>query len=191
MRKDFGAKTFLFPMPVMLVATYDEAGVPNAMPVGWGGICNGHPPLLEISISTHHKTAENIKETGAFTVAIAEERHMKAVDYFGMVSGHKGNKIEKAGYHVTKSALVNAPLIEEFAVHLECEAIETREENGESLIIAKIVNVSAEESVLDENGNIDEGKVQPLSYDPIIRSYRKVSDVVGKAFSVGKELKLL
>lgn len=154
-----------------------------------GGICQGHPALVEISISTHHKTTENIRVKQAFTISPADAAHIEAVDYFDMVSEHKENKQEKAGFHEHKSIFVDAPVIEEFPVALECRVVSMKDEDGETLIIGEILNVSAEETVLNENGTIDMGKVDALSYDPVIRSYRKVTEVVGKAFSVGKRIK--
>ena len=185
MRKNFGPKTWMYPSPVLIIAAYDENGVPNAMNAAWGGIYDSNKICL--CISAGHKTTQNIKLKGAFTVSFATVDTVVACDYVGLESGNKvPNKLEKANLHTVKSEFVDAPVIEELGMTLECK-LEKVNEDG--IVIGEIVNVSAEESVLDENGNIDPEKLQPICFDGIHGTYQKLGGVVAKAFSVGAALK--
>jgi len=181
-RVDFGVKPFVYPMPVLIVATYDENGVPDAMNAAWGCITD----MDEISISmSSHKTTDNIATTGAFTVSFATEDTVIPCDYVGIVSANDvPDKFAKAGFHATKSANVNAPLIDELPMALECKFRSF--ENG--IMIGQIVNVNADESILTD-GKIDPSKLKPITYDPVNHTYTGLGAVVGKAFSDGKQLK--
>ena len=186
MRKNFGAKTWLYPMPVLIVGTYDENGTPNAMNAAWGGIYDTN--MVMVCLADDHKTTENIKKTGAFTISFATSKTVEACDYVGIVSGNKEtNKIEKAGWHVIKSEIVNAPLFDDLPMALECKLISYDEETCR--LVGEIVNVCADERILDENGKIDLNKFSPITYDPVHHTYRKIGDVVGKAFSDGLDLR--
>ena len=186
MRKNFGAKAILYPMPVLIIGTYDENGKPNAMNAAWGGI--SEETQISICIDDTHKTAKNVVKAGAFTVSIADAENVVACDYVGIVSGDKeSDKIEKAGWHVTKSEFVNAPLFEELPLALECELISYDEKTCR--LVGEIVNVSADERTLDENGKIDLNKFSPITYDPVHHTYHKIGEVIGKAFSDGLKLK--
>ena len=181
-RVDFGAKPLLFPMPVLIIGTYDENGVPNAMNAAWGMISD----FKEISISlSEHKTTANLAVTGEFTVSIATEDTVVACDYVGIVSANdEPDKFPKAGFHATKSDKVNAPLIDELPMALECR-VKSFEND---ILIGEIVNVNADESVLTD-GKIDPKKLKPIAYDPANNTYVTLGDVVGKAFSDGLQLK--
>ena len=181
-RIDFGSKPFMYPMPVLIVATYDENGVPDAMNAAWGIVTD----FDEISISmSSHKTTDNIEKTGAFTVSMATEDFVTACDYVGVESARKvPNKFEKAGFHATKSEMVNAPLIDELPMALECKLRSF--ENG--ILVGEIVNVTADESVLTD-GKIDPKKLKPICFDPVNNTYMKLGEVVGKAFSDGLKLR--
>lgn len=186
MRKDFGAKTWLFPMPVLIVAAYDADGVPNAMNAAWGGIYTDD--MVGICLSENHKTTRNILKTGAFTVSPATADAIVECDYVGIVSGNKvPDKLSRAGITVKKAQSVNAPIIEQLPVALECELVSYDEES--CYMVGRIVNVSAVNDVLDAEGNISLGKVKPVVYDPISHDYLAVSDKVADAFVVGKRLK--
>ncbi len=185
MRKDFGVKTWLYPMPVFIVAAYDEAGTPNAMNAAWGGVYTDN--MVGICIADNHKTTKNILASGAFTVSIANREHVVACDYVGIVSGNKvEDKFAKAGFHAIKSAHVNAPIIEELPMTLECELVSYDEDS--CFMTGRIVNVSADERIISD-GKIDVEKLQPIIYDPVNHDYLVVGDKVGKAFSDGKQLK--
>ena len=181
-RVDFGAKPLLFPMPVLIIGTYDENGVPNAMNAAWGSITD----FREISISlAPHKTTENFVITGAFTVSIATEDMVDACDYVGIVSANDvPDKFAKAGFHATKSEKVNAPLIDELPMALECR-VKSYEDD---ILVGEIVNVTVDESILT-NGKIDPKKLKPIAYDPANNTYLALGDIVGKAFADGLKLK--
>lgn len=181
-RVDFGAKPLLFPMPVLIVGTYDENGVPNAMNAAWGAISD----FQEITISmSEHKTTDNIAVTGAFTVSMATEDTVVACDYVGVESARKiPDKFAKAGFHATRSKYVNAPLIDELPMALECK-VKSFEDD---ILVGEIVNVTADESVLTD-GKIDPKKLKPITFDPVNNTYIGLGEVVGKAFADGLQLK--
>lgn len=186
MRKNFGSKTWLYPMPVFIVAAYGADGKPNAMNAAWGGIYTDN--TVGICIADNHKTTKCIMETKAFTVSMATKANVAACDYVGIVSGNQeGDKMAKAGFHTVKSDFVNAPIIEELPMTLECE-LESYDEES-CFMTGRIINVSADESVLGENGMIDVSKLQPIIYDPCNHDYLVVGEKAGKAFSDGKKLK--
>ena len=186
MRKNLGAKAILYPMPVLIIGTYDENGKPNAMNAAWGGI--SEETQISICVDDGHKTAKNVVKKGAFTVNVADAENVVACDYVGIVSGNKEpDKIEKAGWHATKSKFVDAPFFDELPMALECKLISYDEESCR--LVGEIVNVCADERILDENGKIDLSKFSPITYDPVHHTYRKLGDIVGKAFSVGMKLK--
>lgn len=186
MRKNFGPKPWTYPQPVFILAAYDENGVPNAMNAAWGGISDDKE--ISLCISAGHKTTANIQAKGAFTVSMATASQVVACDYVGMVSGHTvPNKMEKAGFHTTPSQFVDAPLIDELPMALECRLIQYDPSSGR--LVGEIVNVSAHESALDENGEIDPTKWQPITFDPVHNVYRTLGNVVGHAFRDGQNLK--
>ena len=185
MRKNFGAKTYLYPMPVLIIATYDENGNANAMNAAWGGICEENQ--VAVCLSEEHKTTRNILKKKAFTVNVADAAHVVQCDYVGVISGNdEPQKMQKAGFHTAKSAFVDAPVIEELPMALECNLIKITEDG---LVIGEIVNVSADEKVLGENGKINPSKLKPITYDPVNHTYIQLGEVVGKAFSDGLKLK--
>ena len=186
MRKNFGSKPMTYPQPVFIVAAYDENGVPNAMNATWGGIAESD--RITMCLAAGHKTVKNIRKTGAFTVSMADAKHVVQCDYLGVESGNKvSNKLEKAGFHTFKSEFVNAPVIEELPMTVECELISFDEETD--CLIGKIINVSADERILDEKGNIDYKKLNPITFDPMYHTYIALGERVGKAFSDGNTLK--
>lgn len=186
MRKNFGAKPYTYPQPVFILAAYGEDGTPCAMNAAWSGISDDNE--LSMCISAGHKTTKNILAKGAFTVSMATVKYLAACDYVGIVSGNTvPDKFEKAGFHAVKSAFVNAPLIEELPVAVECR-LKSYDENT-CRMVGEIVNVSVDESVLDENGNVDVAKVRPITFDPFNNTYVALGEIAGKAFHDGKELK--
>lgn len=184
MRKDFGAKTWAYPMPVFIVAAYDKDGVPCCMNAAWGGTYDTNQ--LMVCLADDHKTTKNILESGAFTVSIADAAHVVEADYVGLVSGNKvPDKLEKAGLTTTRSAFVNAPIINEFPMTVECKLLKF---NEDGICIGQIVNVSADEAVLGADGQIDPAKLQAITYDPVGHTYIRLGDTVGNAFADGKKL---
>ena len=185
MRKSFGAKTWLYPMPVLIIGTYDENGVPNAMNAAWGGIYDTNQVM--VCLADDHKTTENIKRTAAFTVSFATAETVAACDYVGITSANDvADKFQRAGFHATGSDCVNAPIIDELPVTVECRLIKF---NEDGICIGEIVNVSADERVLDESGVIDVKKLNPIIYDGATHAYWSFGEKVGQAFSDGKKLK--
>ncbi len=185
MRKNFGAKPLLYPQPVFILAAYDEAGVPNAMNAAWGGITEENE--ITICISEDHKTTANILARGAFTVSMADAAHVAECDYVGVVSGNKvPNKLEVAGFTTFKSEAVDAPIIAELPMAVECKLKSYDAQTCR--LVGEIVNVSADESVLT-GGKVDPAKLRPITYDPMNHKYLVLGEVVGSAFSDGLKLK--
>ena len=184
MRKNFGAKTYMYPMPVLIIATYDEEGRPDAMNAAWGGIADYNQVALCLSES--HKTTKNILARKAFTVSMADAAHVAECDYVGIVSANNvPDKFQRAGFHAVKSEFVDAPVIEELPMTLECRLNKVTEEG---LIIGDIVNVSADESILTD-GKIDPSKFTPITFDSVHNVYLKLGEPCGKAFGEGKKIK--
>lgn len=185
MRKNFGVKPWFYPLPVLIVGSYDENGQADAMNAAWDGLYDAN--LVELCLSSGHKTTKNIKATGAFTISFADAKNVAKCDYVGIVSANNTpDKMEKAGFTVTKSSFVNAPIIEELPMTLECRLKKVTEEGN---IIGEIVNISVDDSILDENGQIDVDKLQPIAFDPVKNDYRVIGEKVGNAFEDGNKLK--
>ena len=186
MRKNFGAKPITYPQPVYIIATYGEDGTPDAMNAAWGGISEENE--ISICVSAEHKTTKNILASGAFTVSMATVEYMVQCDYVGIVSANDvPDKFLRAGFHATKSEFVNAPLIDELPVAVECKLISYDEESCR--LVGEIVNVCADESVLNEAGKIDPAKLRPIIFDPMNHTYLEVGEKVGNAFKDGAKLK--
>lgn len=172
-------------MPVLIVAAYDAEGRPNAMNAAWGGVFTDDH--IGICISEGHKTTKNILATRAFTVSMATVEQLAACDYVGIVSGNKeADKVAKAGFTTSRSEVVNAPIINELPMTLECEMVSYDTESNH--LAGRIVNVSADERILTD-GKIDYRKLRPITYDPISHHYIELGDIVGNAFADGKRLK--
>jgi len=185
MRKNFGQKTWVYPMPVLIVGTYDENGIPDAMNAAWGGVYDYNQIMLCLAHS--HKTTDNIKKTGAFTVSFATKKTVVPCDFVGIVSANKvPDKLEKAGFHTTKSEFVNAPIIDELPMTLECKLIKF---NEDGVCIGEIVNVCADESILEKDGTISAKLLDPIIYDGVTNAYWNLGEKVGQAFSDGNKLK--
>ncbi len=186
MKKSLGNAGELFPQSVFIIASYDEDGVPNAMNAAWAGECTRHEICFNIG---DHKTTENIVKKGAFTVAPADVANVVTADYFGIATGKKVNKAEKSGLTFTKSEHVDAPVIEEHPLTMECEVTAIDGDEHGARIVGRIVNVLVEESILDEDGKVDFAKFRPLVYDASHMTYRVVGEEVGGAWKVGAVLK--
>lgn len=185
MKKDFGKETFMYPMPVLIVATYDEESQADAMNAAWGGIHNTNQ--IGICLSHEHKTAKNILLKKAFSVSFADASHVAECDYLGIASANTTkDKLGKVNFTVTKSQNVDAPVINELPMALECKLVSY--DMVSDYLVADIVNVLADESILTE-GKIDPAKLQPITYDPVNHKYIKLGDIAGTAFSDGKKFK--
>lgn len=186
MRKNFGAKPWTYPQPVFIIATYGEDGTPDAMNAAWGGISDD--TQISMCLSAGHKTVQNILARKAFTVSMADAAHVKECDYVGIVSANDvPNKLEKAGFHTVQAEFVDAPMIEELPMTVECKLVSYDPKSCR--LVGDIVNVSAEERVLDEKGRIDPAQLEPIVFDPVNHAYLKLGEKVGDAFQEGMQLK--
>lgn len=187
MRQNLSITEGIFPMPVLMVATYNDDGSVNVMNAAWGTMQARDNVALNLTES--HKTVKNIKKRGSFTVSIADAAHVKEADYFGVESGNdETNKLAKAGLTASKAVTVNAPVINEFPLCLECEFIEYQQNEFGCGVIGKVVNVTADESVM-RDGKIDISLVNAIAFDPYTHGYYKVTERVGEAFKDGLSLK--
>lgn len=184
MRKNFGTKSWFYPLPVLIIGTYNPDGSADAMNAAWGGLYSSDKVVL--CLSAGHRTTANIKAKGAFTISFADAAHVVASDYVGIVSANKEpKKMEKSGLHTTKSEFVDAPLIDELPVALECKLLKVNEDGN---IIGQIVNVSEDEAVLGEDGGIDFSRFSPIAFEPAHSAYHVLGEKVGNAFHDGAEL---
>lgn len=185
MRKNFGSKYLMYPMPVLVIGSYNEDGTANAMTAAWGIICDY--TKIMVVLDRNHATTKNIIKQGAFTVSMATASTVAAADYVGLVSGaEEPRKVEKAGLTPIKSEFVNAPLFAELPMTLECKVVSW--EDDTERMTGEIVNVAAEESILTE-GKIDPTKLQPITFDPVNMKYLTLGEAVGNAFKDGLALK--
>lgn len=188
MRKDLGTKgAMVTPLPVLIIGTYDENGVADAMNVAWGGQCS--EKHVAINIGHVRKTRDNIMLKRAFTVSFATVDTVAISDYFGIESGLHVHKIEKAGAHVIPATHVDAPIIEEYPLTLECRLHSIEEmDTGEIRVVGEVVSMNADEAILTD-GKVDVAKLKPIMFDSAALCYRAIGDVVGKAWDAGKQFK--
>ncbi len=187
MRRKLSITEGIFPMPVLMVATYNEDGSVNVMNAAWGTM--QERDTVALNLTETHKTVKNIKARGAFTVSIADAAHVVEADYFGVESGNKvPDKFKNSGLTATKSEIVDAPVINEFPLCLECEFIEYQDGKYGCGVIGKVVNVTADEKVMDGD-KVDLSLVNAIAFDPYTHGYYKVAERVGEAFKDGLQLK--
>lgn len=189
MKKSLGAKTILYPTPIMLVGTYDASGRPNVMTAAWGGICCSSPPCVTVSLRKATYTYGNIVQQGGFTINIPSDQYAIQADYCGMVSGKKADKFAETGLTPVRSALVNAPYIEEFPLVLECKLVHQIELGLHTLFIGEILDVKANGDVLDDKGVPDVEKLKPFFYAPEANAYYGTGKRLGDAFSIGQAVR--
>ncbi len=181
---NFGVKPYLFPMPVLMIATYCEDGRVDVMNMAWGGICDNNKVALNITES--HMTAKNIKERGAFTISIADVDHLAESDFFGTASANRmPDKFERTGMHALKSSYVDAPVIEEYPVTLECQVASIQKDEEGFRVVGEIVNVLVDDKVLDANGKVDPTKINAFAFDQFQNGYYKIGEKVGDAWKSG------
>ena len=187
MKKNLGAMPAVFPMPVLMVAAYDENGKVNVMNAAWG--MTSDMDQITLFLGDDRKTYANILATKAFTVALADRAHMDVADFFGIATGNKmADKFERTGYHAVKSAFVNAPIIEEFPLVMECELAEIVKTEHLHAVVGTVKNVAAEEGVLNEKGKVDPAKLNALIFDNFQNGYYALGEKVGKAWNAGAGL---
>ena len=186
MRKNFGPNPLSYPQPVFIIAAWGPDGVPNCMNAAWGGISDDRE--VSVCLSAGHKTTANILHSKAFTISMATADRLAACDYVGIVSGNRHpDKFARAGFHATPSEFVHAPLIDELPMAMECELLSYDPKSCR--LVGRIVNVSADESVLNESGRVDPAKLRPLTFDPMNNTYVVLGETVGQAFKDGAKLK--
>ncbi len=188
MKKSLGAKTLLYPTPVLVVCTYDNEGNPNAMTAAWGGICCSSPPCVAISLRKATYSYGNLLVKKAFTINIPSENYVKEADYFGIASRHKEDKFAKTGLTVVKSDIVDAPYIKEFPVNLECKVIQIIEIGLHTQFIGEVLDVKIEEVLQGKGDQPVIEQIKPLIYAPDSRNYYVVGKQIAQAFSIGNEI---
>jgi len=187
MKKSLGPRTLAFPTPVWVVGTYDANGKANAMTAAWGCICCSKPPCIAVSLRQATYSYGNLKARGAFTISVPSEAYVKEADYFGIASGREVNKFDRAHLTPVSSTLVDAPFVGEFPLVLECKVIHTIEIGLHTQFIGEILDVKADEAVLNK-GFPDIEKVRPIIFGPEVRSYHGIGKYLGQAFSIGRDL---
>ena len=189
MKKSLGAKTIVYPTPVFVVGTYDKNGKPNVMTAAWAGICCSAPPCIYVSLRKATYTYGNILERKAFTVSIPSESYVKEADYFGIVSGRDVDKFKATGLSPAKSDLVDAPYVKEFPLILECKLLRHIEIGLHTEFIGEVMDVKADEAILDNDGVPDIEKIRPIIFSPEGRKYNGIGKSLGKAFSIGGDFR--
>ena len=190
MKTSLGAKTLLYPTPILVVGTYDENERPNVMTVAWGGVCCSKPPCVAISLRKATHTYANLMHHKAFTISIPGEDQLKAVDYFGVVSGKTVDKFAETGLTAVESGLVHAPYVGEFPLVLECRLVNTLALGLHTQFIGEILDVKANNDIIDEHGVVLIDKLKPVSFAPESRNYHRTGDIILKGFSVREAPKL-
>jgi flavin reductase (DIM6/NTAB) family NADH-FMN oxidoreductase RutF len=186
MKKSLGAKTLLYPAPVLVVGSYDKGGKANVMTASWGGICCSSPPCIAVSLRKVTFTYGNVMDRQAFTINIPSEEYLKQADYFGTVSGKNEDKFAVSGLTAVKGDFVDAPYVKEFPLVIECKVLKTVEIGIHTQFIGEIRDVKADETVIDAGGVPDIEKLRPAIFTPESRTYYGVGRHLGKAFSMGK-----
>lgn len=188
MKTSIGAKTLLYPTPVLVVGSYDAEGRPNVMTAAWGGIACSNPPCVAVSLRAATASHGNIMSRKAFTISVPDEGHVAEADYFGLVSGRDHDKLTEAGLTVVRSELVDAPYVDEFPLVLECEVVAVHELGLHTQFIGKIIDVKIDDSALRDDGHIDLARLRPMLFALDPGAYFAVGALVDKAWSVGKTI---
>ncbi|MBI5519276.1 MAG: flavin reductase family protein [Desulfovibrio sp.] len=188
MKKSLGAGTLAQPTPVWLVGSYDAEGKANMMTIAWGGICCSKPPCVTVSVRKERHTYDAVMLRKAFTVNVPSQMHAQEADYAGMVSGAKADKFAATGFTPIRSELVDAPFVQECQLVLECRLLQAIDLGAHTQFVGEILDVKAEESILNAEGHVDMLKLKPLLYAPGASMYYGVGEAVGKGFSMGKAI---
>ena len=187
MTKNLGVQPDLFPMPTYMIGTYNEDDTVDVMMMAWGGICA--EDMVALNLEAEHKTVANLETRKAFTLAVPGTDTLRESDFFGIASSNKmADKFERTGLHAVKSERVNAPVITEYPLTLECEVVEMQSQPYGLRVLGKIVNVIADEKVLDDAGKIDAGKLNAFAFDQMQNGYYAIGEKVGQAWNSGADL---
>ena len=186
MKKDFGVQPYLFPMPTYMIATYNEDDTVDAMMMAWGGICAEN--MVALNLEADHKTVANLKARGAFTLSVPGTDTLAESDFMGIASANKmADKFARTGLHAEKSTRVDAPIITEYPLTLECRVLEMQQQPYGLRVLGEIVNVLADEKVLDEKGRIDVEKLHAFAFDQMRNGYYALGEKAGQAWHSGAE----
>ncbi len=188
MKRSLGAKTLVYPAPVLVVGTYDKSGKPNVMTASWAGIASSQPPCVAVSLRKVTSSYENLMQRKAFTLAIATEPFVKQVDYFGLVSGRTTDKFAATKMTPVKSKLVDAPYLKELPLVLECKVVDVTELGLHTQFVGEVLDVKADDEIIGSGGAVDIRKLRPLIFTPDTQDYFGVGNFVGKVFSAGKDI---
>ena len=184
MMKDFGVKPYLYPMPTYMIGTYNEDDTVDVMMMAWGGICA--EDMVALNLEEDHKTVANLKARKAFTLSVPCADTMKESDFFGIASANKvADRFARSGLHAEKSSRVDAPIVTEYPLTLECEVVEFQDQPYGLRVLGKIVNVLADEKVLDEKGKIDAAKLNAFAFDQMRSGYYAMGEKIGQAWNAG------
>ena len=187
MKKDLEIQPYLFPMPTYMIGTYNENGSVDVMMMAWGGICD--TKMVALNLEADHKTVANLRQRNAFTLAVPGTDTLKESDFLGIASANKmADKFERTGLHAVKSEKVDAPVIEEYPLTLECRVVEFQDQPYGLRVLGEIVGVLADEKVLDEKGRIDAGELHAFAFDQMRNGYYAVGEKVGTAWNAGAGL---
>lgn len=187
MMKNFGVKPYLFPMPTYMIGTYNEDDTVDVMMMAWGGICA--EDMVALNLEEDHKTVANLKARKAFTLSVPGADTIRESDFFGIASSNKmADKFARSGLHAVKSERVDAPVVTEYPLTLECEVVEMQDQPYGLRVLGRIVNVLADEKVLDEAGRIDAGKLQAFAFDQMRNGYYAIGEKIGQAWNSGADL---
>jgi flavin reductase (DIM6/NTAB) family NADH-FMN oxidoreductase RutF len=186
MKKSLGAKTILYPTPVLVVGTYDIHGKPNVMTAAWGGLCCSAPPCVAVSLRQATYSYHNIVHRKAFTISVPSDRYAKDADYFGIASGRTEDKFAASELTAVRSHLVDAPYVQEFPLVLECRLLHTFELGLHTQFVGEILDVKIDEAALGKTGSPDLEKLRPMIFAPEIQAYYGIGRQLGKAFSIGR-----
>lgn len=187
MKRELPVKPYLFPMPVLMIATYGDDETVDVMNMAWGGICAEN--MVSLNIDEEHKTSQNIKKRGSFTLSIADIPHMAEADFFGIASGNRmKDKFERSGLTAIKSEKVDAPVIQEFPLTLECKVVEAKHEIYGFHVIGEIVGILAEENIINEAGKVEPEKLNAFIFDQFQNGYYAVGEKIGQAWNAGANL---
>jgi len=188
MKKSLGARTLIYPSPVLVIGTYDKQGKPDVMTASWGGIASSEPPCVAVSVRQQTLSYQNLVERKAFTISIPSQQHVKEADYIGLVSGRAADKLTSAKLTPVKSKLVDAPYIKEFPLILECRVIHMTNLGMHTQFIGEVIDAKADEQILGADGSVDVRKLRPLVYTPDTQQYFGIGEFIDNVFSAGKSI---
>jgi flavin reductase (DIM6/NTAB) family NADH-FMN oxidoreductase RutF len=187
LKQSLGAKTLIYPTPVLVVGSYDAEGRANVMTAAWGGVASSNPPCVCVSLRAATATHGNLIARKAFTISLPSREQAAAADYFGLVSGRKADKFAATGLTPVRSELVDAPYVAEFPLVIECAVTAAHELGLHTQFIGEVKDVKIDEACLDEEGHVDVGKLDPLAFAPGSGAYFALGDLVASAYSIGKK----